>query len=350
MTKKSTATKTINYRRCVIGGDQTRNLQQLIGAALSTFAKPSDRYEPMNPDSSELRCIAHNDIINGCLCGYMTSFERGASQPVVADDPVASSLRLSALSPPPAKKGSAQQQYVPGVLYFAIFQNHVTYVSTHAMRSSTFESHLNWLLKSRTSELDATTPFALSDEAQKVTKAKIRKSHVKAISIGQPLMSEVVETKAITNSSANQTFAIDEQKFKSKKQKAQSKFSPQGPMFELIRNLFNDENEFEKLGLDEIFEGNLEVWVEIRYPKRKRSQPEDTVKLMDTLGVALRDLEGDQVVLELQNGHRVSGKELKISGTVEAEIQVNKLPDEGRLLTEMVRWLKQQIEHGVIDP
>lgn len=340
---KPNTTKTVYYRRCLIASDQKRDLQQLIGAALVTHPKPGGRYEPLNSQSTELRCIGKHSTISNCLCGYVTSFERGAAQPVVADDPAAASLQLGALAPPQPKKGQASQQYVPGVIYFVIHKNHVAFVSTHAMRSSALEAHFNWLLKSRTTELDATVPFSLSDEAQKVTKEKIKKSHVRSIAIGQPLMSEVgvpavIEQDGIVVGSKKQT------------KKAQSAFKPQGPMLELIRNLFDDENEFEKLGLDEVFDGNLEVWIEIRYPKRKRSRPEDAVKLMDTLGVALRDIEGDQVSLELENGHRVSGKDLKISGTVDVTPLQHNLPDQDKLWSSMISWLNAQITNGVIDP
>lgn len=344
MNGNGTTTKTVSYRRCEISPKPGQNLQQLIGAALVKHPKPSDRYEPMNTQSTGLRCIGMHYVENDCLCGFMTSFERGASQPVIADDPAAASLRLSALVPPPAKNGTAQQQYVPGVLYFVVHRNHVVIVQSHSMRSGAFEAHLNWLLKSRTSELPATSIFTLSNEAQKATKAKIHQSHVKAIALGQPLMSPVAVPIEPQQEESGQTSP------KSTRRKSESKFRPEGPMLDLIRNLFQDENDFEKLGLDEVFDGNLEVWIEIRYPKRKRTRPQDAVKLMDTLGIALRDLEGDQVSLELANGHKISGNELKISGVVEAALLKNKLPDEKQLLTAMIAWLKAQIDNGVVDP
>lgn len=341
MTKNANVHKAVGYRRCEISPKPGQDLQQLLGAALVKYPKPGDRYEPLNPQSTELRCIGMHVTQDGCLCGYMTSFERGAAQPVVSDDPTAASLRLGALAPPAAKKGDAQQQYVPGVLYFVVFKNHVAIVQSQSMRSSSFEAHLNWLLKSKSSEIAATSSFSLSDEAQKATKEKIRKSHVKAIAIGQPLMSEVVVTTTQPNVSPAHT---------SNSPKPQSKFKPEGPMLDLIKGFFSDQNDFEKLGLNEVFDGNLEVWIEIRYPKHRRTKPEDAVKLMDTLGMALRDIEGDQVSLELANGHRVSGKELKISGTVEVSTLTNKLPDETVLLQQMVAWLTAQIENGVVDP
>lgn len=219
-------------------------------------------------------------------------------------------------------------------------------VQSHSMRSGAFETHLNWLLKSRTSELPPTSTFALSNEAQKATKEKIRKSHVKSIAIGQPLMSPITVPAPVP------PVAPPGQRAPTRNTQAKSdmKFKPTGLALEVLKNFFGDEKEFEKLGLDEVFDGNLEIWIQIRYPKRRRIRPEDSVKLMDTLGVALRDVEGDQVSLELANGHKVSGNELKISGAVEAPVLKNKLPDEKQLLREMIAWLTSQIENGVVDP
>lgn len=334
-------TKSVTYRRCVISPAPGRTLQQLLGAALVTRPKPADRYEPINAQSTELRFIGLQYVEKGCLCGYLTSFERGAAQPVVADDPAAASLRLSALAPPPAVNGAPQEQYIPGILYFVVYKDHVAVVQSPSMRSSALETHINWLLKSRTSELPATSTFALSNEAQKATKQKIQNSHVKAISLGQPLMAEVIIPPGER---------VHPDGSKSVRKKEEKRFKPEGALLDYIQTLFQDQSAFEKLGFSEIFDGNLEVWLQIRYPKRKRSKPEDTMKLMDTLGVALRDIEGDQVCLELANGHKVTGQELKISGTVDAAIQGHNLPDERQLLSEMIAWLTAQINNGVVDP
>ncbi|MDQ7745663.1 hypothetical protein [Hydrogenophaga pseudoflava] len=341
---KKTTTRAILYRRFTANPNPGQTLQQLMTAALKKFPKPGDRYEPLNAASSEIRCIASTQITSNCLCGYLTTFERGAAQPVIADDPGASKLALNALAPPKAKAGKPQEQFIPGVLFFAVFNNHVAVVQSMSMRATALETHLNWLLKSKTSLLPATTPFALSDEAQKATKAKIKKSHVRAISIGQPLMTTVVEDAPTAKAEAPQPSG------RKSSQKKVTRFRPHGPMLDVLKTIFENEEDFAKLGLHDVYEGNLEVWVQIRYPKRIRSRPEDSVKLMDTLGLALRDIEGDQVSLELSDGNKVEGKELKISGSVEVAVLQHNLPDESKLYESMVNWLTTQIQNGTVDP
>jgi len=343
MARKMTAEKVVGYRRCVLMPHQEQTLQQLVTAALVEKPKPSDRYQPLNMLSTEIRCIGAYKTVGQSLCGYLTSFERGAPQPVIGDDANAAALRLGALFPPRPGKSGVQQQYVPGVVYFVIHRNHVAVVQSASVRATALEAHLNWLLKERTNQLAAMVGMVLSDEAQKATKEKIRLSHVKSIALGQPLMVEVAPLPVV---------AADGRHVEAKaqpKKPPQKKFRPQGPILDFLRSYFADSNGFERLGLNEVYDGNIEFWIEIRFPKRKRSKAEDAIRLMDTLGVALRDIEGDQVTLKLADGKKVTGKELKISANLDVPILDNRLPDENILWSEMVGWLFLQIENGVVD-
>ncbi|HLP98186.1 MAG TPA: hypothetical protein VK149_07055 [Sideroxyarcus sp.] len=333
--KKSTSSKSISYRRCLIAPKSGQTLQQLVSAALKNLQTANQRMEPLDSQSTEIRVIGKHKVVNKMLCGYLSTYERGKSQAVITDDPQAASLSLGAIPPQPVKNGK-RQEYIPGVLYFAVFDNHVALMQTTSLRGSSLESHLAWLLKSKTTTLSATTSIVLSDEAQKATKERIRKSHVKSIAFGQPLMTEL--------SPATSKKSTDAQKIDKK-----TRFKPSGPIFDLLKQYFDDQK-FEKLGLNEIFDGNLEVWIELRYPKYQRSHAENTIKLMDNLGIGLRDIEGENVALELADGHKVSGSELKISGSVEVAVNSNGLPDEDSVWNKMTDWLSGQITNGVVDP
>lgn len=336
--KKATSSKTVSYRRCLINPKHGQTLQQLVSASLKNLEKADQRMEPLNSQSTEIRVIGKHKIINKMLCGYLSTYERGKSQAVITDDPQATSLSLGAIPPQPMK-GGKKQEYIPGVLFFAVFDNHVALIQNPSLRGSSLESHFAWLLKSKTSTLSPTTSMVLSDEAQKATKERIRKSHVKSIAFGQPLMSEFTQPKAATS-----RHSADAQQSKER-----ARFRPSGPVFDLLKQYFDDQK-FEKLGLDEIFDGNLEVWIELRYPKYQRSHTEDTVKLMDNLGIGLRDIEGENVSLQLADGHKVSGSELKISGNIDVALNSNGLPDEDVVWNKMTDWLASQITNGVVDP
>ena len=340
-TSKAKPRRTYVYRRCVFTPKVTQTLQQLVAGALLQHVKPANRLEPLNPQSTELRGIGRYSNVGDVLVGYLVAFERGATQMVVGDDPHAASLLLNALPPPSPSKGGVQQQYLPGAIYFAIHGNHLVLVQSASIRSGALEAHLSWLLKSKTSQLPVTTGMALSDEAQKVTKEKIKKAHVKSIALGRPLMEE----SAPVPQSDGQVAASPRKGGKPPKQ-----FRAGGPSLEFLRSLFTSQSDFEKLGLDEVFDGNLEVWVEIRYPKHTRSKPEGAMCLMDSLGLALRDKDQDEIRLELGDGSVVRGKELKISTEMDVEILRNGLPDEDKLWASMAQWLLGVISNGIVDP
>lgn len=71
---------------------------------------------------------------------------------------------------------------------------------------------------------------------------------------------------------------------------------------------------------------------------------------MDNLAIGLRDMEGDQVSLMLADGHRVSGADLKITGTLVLKADASGLVDEDGAWTELSAWILAQIKQGVVDP
>src|SRR5690606_14640820 len=97
------------------------------------------------------------------------------------------------------------------------------------------------------------------------------------------------------------------------------KFRPQSSVVEFLKS-FLPEDKFSKLGLTtNVFDGDLEVWLQIKYPNRKRVLPNDTVKLVDDLAIAMRDQDESALRLKLGDGTEVKGSELKISTNVPVE-------------------------------
>ena len=207
-----------------------------------------------------------------------------------------------------------------------------------ALRASALENHIAWLLRSKCELISNEEGFVLKDEPQPATREKIRKSHVKSVSIGKPFMTEA--SRSVTKDKGNLELTTNVKKFQ-----------PDGAFMTLIKDLLNDDDKFEKLGLDNnLFDGNLEVWIEIRYPKRSRSQKNNAIKLLDDIGIALRDLDDGDAMLKLNDGSIVKGKDLRISSDIGVVIDEKGLPNESELFTAMAGWLMQQIKDEVIDP
>ncbi len=315
----------VHYRRAQFSGDVHQNLQQLVSASIGKQSKIKDRFEPTNPEASEFRFISHHTTKDHFICGRLTTFERGSYQMVIDDNPDAAILPLSKLAPPKSTDG-VQQQFVPGILYFAIHKNHVAVCQTQSLKTNALEAHLVWLLRSKTGLLTTLQGFVLKDEPQKATREKIRKSHVKSVMIGRPL--------------------LDEEAFVMKGKKS-SKFKPTGNVVRILKELVAPEH-FEKLGLkDQVFDGNLEVWIEIRYPKHARVRPADSVRLLDNIGIAFRDIDEEQSKLLLADGGVVHGKELRISSALEVESNDGSI-SETKLYDEMRAWVWGLLKDGMI--
>lgn len=328
--KKPITLRKVYYRRAKFNTRTSQSLQQLVAHALGSQTTIGQRLEPLGSMAPEFRCVAGWKTHGQYLCGHVVTFERGRFQTIIDDDANAKTLKLSALAPP--KTGKTQHQYIPGVLYFVMHKNHVVVMQTAAMRASALEQHLLWLLRSKTQTISTQQGFGLSDEPQKATRERIRKSHVKNVMIGRPLMESV---------------SLQDDNAKTEVRK----FKPEGAVLSFLREML-DQNQFEKLGLeDSLFDGNLEVWIQIRHPKRIRSKSADSVKLLDDISIALRDLEEDEARLELNDGSVVTGKELKVSGDVEVLTSTSKgMLEEDDTYDQMIAWLETQLRNGVIQP
>ncbi len=330
MTKTSTSTRKVYYRRTEFTPEQERNLQQMLSTALSQHSVALDRAEAIGSKASEFRVISQHKTVGAFLCGQLTTFDRGSYQTVIKDDPKAKTLSLNAVSPP--KIDDVQSQFVPGVLYFALFKNHIVLIQNTTVKTSTFEQHLAWLLRTKCNILNSTDGFFLKDEPPPATKDRIKKSHVKNICVNRSLMIESSTQK-------------DNNKSKTARLKTDNTF------INLLKDFCSDSLQFEKLGLENnLYADNLDVLIEIRFPKRQRSKAEDSIKLLDDLGILLRDHDEDEVKLELSDGSVVKGKNLIISSSIEINLNEKGLPNENEIFSEMCDWLNTQIKNGIIAP
>lgn len=324
----SSTDKAIYYRRTRFSEPQTRTLQQMVSEALTNHPLVRDRLEAIDAGASEFRVISAKKTVGTFLCGRLTTFQRGGYQVVIKDDPDATDLPLSAIEPPDTD--GVPHQFATGMLYFCIMNDHVAVIQSPSLKARGLEQHLAWLLRGKTGILATHHGLALSDEPQEVTRDRIRKSHVKSILLGRPLMDDSVLVASQDG-----------------KGKGQTKFKPTGPMLEFLKGMI-DPTQFERLDIeDRVFDGNLEVWIELRYPKRIRNRPEDSVKLLDDLALALRDFDEDQSRLELADGTTVVGSQLKISSRISVSTK-DGLIAEGELYDGMCGWIESLIKNSVI--
>lgn len=323
----SPSKKTVHYRKARFSNTSTQTLQRLVTDALRQQTLIRDRLEAIGAAPDEFRLISAFRETTGFLCGRLVTFERGKYQTAIADNPEATTLSLSAVAPNVVD--GIPHQFVPGVLYFCLIHNHIAVIQSPALRVTALEQHLLWLLRSKTAIMAPAEGFVLADEYRAAIPARIQASHVKSIMLGRPFMEHVTLNAPVVESHDIST-----------------RLQPTGPITDFVKSLV-DPGHFERLNMDSIFEGDLEVWIEIRYPKRARSNPQDAVALLDNLAIAMRDFDEDQVRLTLADGSIVKGNDLKISAHVNVSARDGVLDDD-EVYLQLTDWLESQLRNHVV--
>ncbi|MGV3629159.1 MAG: hypothetical protein ACO1PN_15890 [Betaproteobacteria bacterium] len=321
--------KTVSHRKVEFhNAPAAPTLEQLLLTAKNALPTVHERREAIDAAGTELRFISDWGVQKGGgVFGRLSTVQKGKFPVALRDDASAKTIPLTAFKPP------AGQDYCPGVCHFLVVENHVVMSQSLLLRTAALEAHLAWLFRNPTKLLQADQGIALSDEPQKATKERIRRSHVKSVMLGRPIL----EATSVVGKGQNQrtTFKAD----------------VKGPVFQMLKD-FLESKDLEKLNLaDGVFDSNLEVWIEIRYPKHSRAQSGGAVKLLDELSLALRDVDSNDIKLSLLDGSVVTGKELKVSTVVEVELmgsggQIS----ESDLYVQMKEALRMWIKNGIISP
>lgn len=326
---RKTVRKTVAYRKAHFHNiAHSPTLEQLLTKAKALVPIIHSRREATNSPATEFRFISDwGAMPSGGLYGRLSIVQKSKYPIALRDDLKAKTIPLKEFPPP---KG---HDYSPGLCHFIVVDNHVVMTQSTLLRSSSLEMHLAWLLRNQTKQLQQDQGISLSDEPQKATKERIRKAHVKSVMIGRPILDEALA--ATERGKTRDVF----------------KANTSGPIVQLLREVIGMDG-FDRLGLkDGVFESNLEVWIEIRYPKYSRSQTEKSMKLLDDLSLALRDVDEEDIKLSLSDGSVVRGRDLKVSGHVEvASTADDHGIQESDLYVQMAAALKDWIKQGTVAP
>src|SRR5699024_744398 len=123
------------------------------------------------------------------------------------------------------------------------------------------------------------------------------------------------------------------------------RFSPFGDAANLINAIVPDFLKGISLE-DSLDEANIQVFLEIKY-NRKTSESGQAV--MDQIATSLRHNPTSDVTINLKGGGRITGDELKLSGSIRLEFLPSGLISEASLFHEMHQWLYDKIGSNEID-
>ena len=314
--------KNLSYKRAAYlqgNGDLQADLRKAINASKTV----GSRKQIVN--SAENTFLLLNSVRSrwSMLFGAMLLYSRGRNQPLVTEDDAADELKIEQLAPPPDRSG-ARRDFIESLLFFGIKGNHVVILQSAGLRARQFESHLAWLLQTKTGTISNDDRVELADHPSPSAIKEVLKSPVKNVGIGIPLESRPAQYgQRISRAS----------------------FRPDGVGFDVLRTILGAKW-LNQMRLDEsLDESRLKVEELVSYTRGTSASGQE---LLNDIAVQLRHQEPEDVTIHLKNGARLSGEDLKISGPISVSTYGG-LVDPEDLFPRMRDWLIQQLEDGVIE-
>jgi hypothetical protein len=148
----------------------------------------------------------------------------------------------------------------------------------------------------------------------------IRRAHVKAVSLGMPLLDPA--QARIEGSSA--------------------KLKLGGPIFQALRNFLGDK--LDHMNLEDALDGNIQATIELKWA---HSTTPDAQGVLDDIAVAMRNFDPDEVEIQLNDDTKVPGRELKLVVPIKVNIRDN-IVEQTSLFKIMRETMKSLIEAETI--
>jgi hypothetical protein len=326
------ARKTIWYKRATIGTTQNHTLQAALTSALKLLPASGERIRrPEGPDVPRFELINSYDKRSNMLCGHFLNFEAGRSQLRVFGADNAPSFSLEALLPPKAKPDE-RSEFLEGVAYFGILDNHMLLCQSKAASSRELERYMNWLLWEATKVLPTGTAVIIGDQPSRELAKKISKNPIKAVTFGTPLEYEVLSAPTSARGPTVQEVRV----------------KPSGVGSDIIEALFSgsifDNASFQ----DAIEHDNIEIEVTVRF-KNKQHISQSGEDLLRTVAKAARHMSSEDVVIELHKAGTIRGNDLRLHTSVDVDTTDVGLLVESDLNQKMAIWLAGLIESKMVD-
>lgn len=356
---KESRSKVIQYKRAVIP-NCTATLQQIIDSIISengTAHKVSTRREQINPSDSNsgFRMVNRSSTFKTVLFGQLILFEQGKSQTLmtIADD--VNYYDINAITSKQIKlaeddaisehdKEKITREFVDSILYFGIRDNHVMIVQSSSLRTKDIENHLNWLIHSFGNIFNGDDFLVLQDKPTEDTIRKMHESPVKKINLGSVPIKNADSNDVVTLKNISDPLDLPVNTREPLEKVKKIKFMPTGKGGDIMKAAFG-EGWFNNLQLeDSLDESNLQVNLEITYFRKTNK---DGQRVLDTLATSLRNLDDEDISINLQGGGVIKGSDLKLSGKINVQYN-NGLIDENDLYLQMHKWLASKVQTGEV--
>lgn len=329
-----TVTRKLFYKRAAFHDHSSGpQLSDLLRLALRRAKKNGGRRESLARDGETpvYRVIGDVRSEREWIFGVLMRFAPGTSGQFVSDDPAAEVLTITKLKAGLDAQGR-QLKLLDSLLFFGVLGNHVVLLQG-ALRSGDLERHLQWLLYT-VDALPHSNRMRLVDHVPRKFRDMVKRHPVKSVTIGADLDSTPFPEPGKPSPDGwkpPEQFTAE----------ARMAAGEQNGILAAIRRLI-PEDKFSKLDLDALSGSNLGYKLTLTYD---RKTTKDGQKLLDGLGMGLRDSDEVETVLTLKSGERIKGDHLKISGPVRVPLYEG-APAPLEVFELMRSWLLQRVEGG----
>jgi hypothetical protein len=310
MPKQQSRQKTLHYKRAEIVGGELRPLEDLLNAALATRPRPLLRAERLGASNENVRLINRCRRISGMTIGIFLDFTEGNHQPTIL---LVDQIELAISQLPPRKR----EQFIEGMLYFGIQDNHVVLLQSRGLRAGHFENHLNWLLSELTTEISDGSRILLMDEPH--PDARERFHGVKSVTLFAP-----VDVNGLRKRPRHTPISLREKIIDA-----------------LSIIVDHPESLLSSLSAEEALEmKNLEISLRVRQTGRG---PKSDESVLDDLAFVLRDSEAGDIEIATGSGAVIRGSELRLS-SVRSIATTNGIPVLASVAENMNEWLRELVQ------
>lgn len=314
--------KSVWYKRAQHTLEDGVHLQHLMSEALSQLADPFARLWAPSGDSGGKLAINAFSSHHGALVGQFVSFEPGHQQAVIKLAGGTEAFDISTMPP------GADGEFLEGICYFYVFQDHVLFVQAKSLGTREFERYLSWLLATATSVIQPETVLIIADQPTTATQRRVANKRVRGVTFGTPLRpvaaAETVNDKSVMVYEAS------------------------GSAWEGLR-AFLGADVFDQVKMTAALDSaQVEVQVTVRVTG-KRSVSDDAHRMLGAIARAARHVDPDDIELEVQGVGTLKGADLKIHKVLSLKLlSSGGLVEEGELWQKMSVWFHKMISDGTI--
>ncbi len=316
------------YKRADFLSDETRTLQAVLDEALKACKKTGQRVQVVSGEEDDVRRVLNEHRkIGSAIGGVLYRYTPGHHQVVMAPNPDAAEWSVAQVLPP-TLSDKQKAEFVEGLLFFLVFENHVIVSQSAALRIGQLEDYLSDFLRDMAKVTNENEMVILKD----IPSEKLRKeglSHVRAVRFDVPLARAVRERPAAGSRKKQETIrhVLNNQRLS---------------FVEATLRAFGVDLPAAGLTTDDA--ESVEVLIELRVGGRR---VEETNELLDQVGNLFANMPDRDYEIEFDDGAKLKGSDLmvKTSATVEAEGGV---PKTNSVWKEMARYLKELQESKTI--